>query len=340
MSGARRTPKRNKTGKAASRKPSGTAAKAVPRSEAVTRLAAHYESRDAWLAVTAPAMLGAAAEKLGNLPGCSCWLDNGTDAVLVLAGAGVAALPVLMDMLPPQVPAAGVLAVPKSVSAAALSAALGQDIPADGSQDLILLAPPDTGEITWPLCLVQAIARSDPEAAASLVRADRDRQLGDAAPAVRALVDQADAAAAHGLGILAAVAEHEGGTFTQQAPPALVLEIAGRFAARAAAGQLGLCPHVSPAAPEPAFWSPWAPDLVRCVRCNAEAGEAIKGTDEDQRCDYCRTGSAVIHNEMAMLPAVVADLPGAIAASGPVILMFGLCPACHEKAYPEGDRTP
>lgn len=317
----------------------GDSTRTVARAEAVAVLAGRYESRDAYLVTAGPDELAAAMKRLGGVPGCTCWLDNGTDTVLTFTGDVIAMLPVLMDTLPSQVPLCGVLAIPKTISASDISAALGQDIPADGSQDLILLAPPDTGEITWPLCLVQAIARSDPRAAADLVRADRDRKLEGASAAVRALVDQADAAMAHGGGFLAAMAEFAGSELVHEAPSPVVREIAGRLPALAKAGQVDVCPHVSPSAPMPVVWFAWNPGLVGCAPCAAPAAGSVAGTDEDQRCDYCREHSGLIHNSAAMLPAVVAELPGGTVASGPVAVMFGLCPACHAEAFPDGGRA-
>ena len=91
-------------------------------------------------------------------------------------------------------------------------------------------------------------------------------------------------------------------------------------------GDLDLCPHLSPAAPQPTFWSAWDPGWVRCGRCIGPEADAIKGTDEEHRCDYCRRVSDRIHHAAVLLPAIVADMPGLVAASGPVTVLFGTLP--------------
>jgi hypothetical protein len=301
----------------------------VPRADAVTALADRYGSRDTYLVTAGPGDLANAMKRLGSLPGCACWLDNGTGEVLTFTGDIIAALPALLDALPAPGPYAAVLAVPKTVPAADISAALGRNIPADGSQDMIMLTAPDGDHLTWPMCLVEAIACTDPSTAAGIVRADRDRKLQDASPAMLALVDQADAAGEHAAGIFAAMAELAGSTVVHEAPAAVTREIAGRLPARAAAGQVTVCPHLNPAAPAPAFWSAWAPGLLGCAPCAADAADAIKGTDEDRRCDSCGKLSDLLHSEAVLLPPVVAELPGMLAASGPVTVMYGICPGCR-----------
>src|SRR5262249_36861308 len=116
-----------------------------------------------------------------------------------------------------------------------------------------------------------------------------------------------------------------------------------RFTSRATNGQITWCPHLSELSPVPVFWLAWAPGRIRCVECAGAASRRIKGTAEDRRCDHCRCGGRVIHPEGMQLPAVVVDLPGLLAASGPVTIMFGLCPRCHAQAMPslarEGQRS-
>jgi hypothetical protein len=228
--------------------------------------------------------------------------------------------------------------IPKTVTAARVGNALGRDIPPDGSQDLIMITTADGKHMAYPVILVDAIEQVDPAAAADIRRGERDLVLSSMSPGTRALVDQADAAAGHAASILATMAAIDGGTHEYRQPSPLVREIAGRFPLRAVTGELDLCPHLSPAAPQPAFWSAWDPGWVRCGRCTGPAADAIKGTDEEHRCDHCRRVSDRIHNEAVLLPPVVADLPGLVAASGPVTVTFGLCPDCHAEAFPDEGR--
>lgn len=229
--------------------------------------------------------------------------------------------------------------IPKTVPAARLGKALGSDIPADGTRDLIMLTLDDGKHMAYPMILVAAIERVDPAAAAGIRTGERDLVLSHMSPRTRALADQADAAGAHAARIFTEMAAANGGTPTFQALPSLVREVAERFPRRAAAGQIDLCAHLSPAAPEPAFWCASDPGWLRCGGCLGDATDSIRGTEEDQRCDYCRRVSDRIHNEAGLMPPIVAELPGMLAASGPVMLMFGLCPDCHAEAFPDGSAA-
>ena len=253
---------------------------------------------------------------------------------MTVTGPALEVMPDLTEAAPDR--AAAVWVIPKTVAAARVGSALGGDIPADGSRDLIMITTHDGGRMAYPMILVDAIGQADPQAAADIRRGERDVVLSHMSPGTRALVDQADAAAGHAASILATMSALGGGTHEYGPPSPLVREMAERFVLRAACGELDLCPHLSPGAPQPAFWSAWDPGRIRCGRCIGPEADAIKGTDEEHRCDHCRQVSERIHNEAVLLPPVVADLPGLIAASGPVTLMFGLCPACHAEAFPDG----
>jgi hypothetical protein len=153
-------------------------------------------------------------------------------------------------------------------------------------------------------------------------------------PQLTALIDQADAAAAHGAAIMHTLAELGGGEVVREIASPLIRGIAGRMTSRAARGQLTFCPHITPSAPQPMFWVPWAPGRLRCPACVTAAQKRIRGTKEDNICDNCRRHSAMIHNEGAQpAPAVVLDMPSSAAAFGPVTVLFGLCPSCHEEAF-------
>lgn len=150
-------------------------------------------------------------------------------------------------------------------------------------------------------------------------------------PAVSALLDQAGAASGHAHAIMAAAAAHTGSPIRHVPPGPVLAALIGRLQARALAGQLTLCPHLSYTAPGPAIWCAWAPGRLRCTACTHTAHKRIKGTAEDRTCDHCRRLGRVIHPNMAQLPAVVVDLPPLVPGCvPPVTVLFGLCPACQQ----------
>jgi hypothetical protein len=152
--------------------------RAVPSGEAEAAVAGQYASGDAWILASGdPATLTASAMRLGGLPGCACWFDDGTGGIIACTGETAATLGVLVWTVPnlaggllsdpDQGPAGGVLAVPKDVSAGVLASALGKQIPDDSPADLILLTSPGWAT-AWPGFLVRAVARSDPGTAADM----------------------------------------------------------------------------------------------------------------------------------------------------------------------------
>jgi hypothetical protein len=302
----------------------------VPRGNTVAVIAARYEKRDAYLVAAGPSQVPSALARLAPVAEAIVYLDQGGETVMSATGA---ALQVMPDLMETAAPCAAVWVVPKSVSAARLGKALGDSIPADGSRDLIVLTADDGNHAAHPLILVDAIERVDPAAAGHIRGTERDPGHPHMSVRARALADQADAAAVHGTRILAAMARAFGGTPAYRVPPPLIREVAERFPRLAAAGQVEPCPHLSPAAPEPTFWYAWDPGRLRCARCLATAPD-IADSGEDQRCDYCRRSTETIHPETVQLPALAADMPGTVAASGPVLVMFGLCPRCHAEAFP------
>ena len=151
-------------------------------------------------------------------------------------------------------------------------------------------------------------------------------------PELTALLDQADAASRDATEVLAAMADAGAGQLcqTRQAGPAA--EIVTQFAAKAAAGRLTFCPHLPTHGPAPAQWVPYRPGRLRCAACLAAAARSMRGTREDATCDRCRRyrpGS--IYPSSLLLPPVVVDAPGFLAATGPVTVHYGLCGACHAE---------
>lgn len=154
---------------------------------------------------------------------------------------------------------------------------------------------------------------------------NRDTQLS-------ALLDQADAAGAHGEQIMASIADQLHGHLSAQAPRGPAAAVLRQFVDRAATGHLTGCGHLSDS-PEPLWWVPHRPGKLRCADCCAAAGRAIRGTREDRRCDACRRVRSTIVATAAALSPIVVDLPGLPpVASGPVIVLFGLCPPCRDAS--------
>ncbi len=134
----------------------------LDRDEAVQRIAGHIADRDAYVVTAPPYTLPTLSRTLDSLSGWFAYLDSGTPAILHTDRAGALLVAdLLMDT-------AAVIVVPKTVAAAELSKVLGQDVPADGSQDLVVLMPPDGGPIFWPLLFVDALEVVDPPVAAQL----------------------------------------------------------------------------------------------------------------------------------------------------------------------------
>jgi hypothetical protein len=116
-------------------------------------------------------VLESAAYCLRCIGGCDCYLDNGLDAVFWLSGEYLPLAQAMAALLPTAMTAA-VFTVPKTVSAATLSQALqGQEIPADGSQDLVLLHA-DENMVEFPRLLVEALALVDPDVPMQLAAND------------------------------------------------------------------------------------------------------------------------------------------------------------------------
>lgn len=155
-------------------------------------------------------------------------------------------------------------------------------------------------------------------------------------PELTAFLDQASAASAHAEGVLHALSAAGEGEIRHQQAPKVIRDVLARMQAgmlrRALTGQPTLCEHLSYAAPGVAFWLAYAPELLRCMDCASATGRHISGTAEDHRCDRCRRTSRRIHNSLLALPPVVVDLPALDLAAVPaVVLMAGLCPACHRR---------
>ncbi|MET8098131.1 hypothetical protein ABZV29_16875 [Streptomyces sp. NPDC005236] len=134
----------------------------LSRDTAVQRIARRIAARDAYVITAPPTSLPRLSSALTELKGWHAYLDSGTPAVMRTDRAGAL---LVADLL---METAGVIVVPKTVPASELGEVVGQELPADGSQDLVVLMPTDGGPIFWPLLFVDALALVDPPVAAHL----------------------------------------------------------------------------------------------------------------------------------------------------------------------------
>lgn len=134
----------------------------ISRATAVTTVAGHIADRDAFVITVPPNVLGDVTHGLRDVDGWTAYLDSGTPVILQTDRVSVLAVTGAIIL------SAAVVTVPKTVPAAVLSKALGQTIPDDGSQDLVVLHGADGEPIVWPLLFVDALDQVDPIAAAQL----------------------------------------------------------------------------------------------------------------------------------------------------------------------------
>lgn len=135
----------------------------IARRHAITEISACLADRDAYVVGIPPGALLDFAFRLENVPVMTAWVDNGTNVVLKTSDLPVLAVAVtVMDFR-----AAAVVAIPKTVPAAVVRAAIDRDMPDDGSRDIVVLD--DGGRLAyWPRLLVDALQRVDPAYTAQL----------------------------------------------------------------------------------------------------------------------------------------------------------------------------
>jgi hypothetical protein len=133
---------------------------AIPRHTAVRRIADHLADRDSFVITLGPATIPAVRTTLDQIPTWTLYLDSGL--------ADVTRTNQLEQLLRAELfPTAGVLTVPKTVPAHILRAVVGQALPDDGSQDVVILQNPD-GTVDWPALFVDAVELVNPAIAAGL----------------------------------------------------------------------------------------------------------------------------------------------------------------------------
>lgn len=135
----------------------------VFRDVAVTDIAARLADRDAFVLLGQPDATRAIGERIDQAGDWTCYIDNGTDNVLRINDLTRLALATTVTATL-GLPTVAVFLVPKTVPAKVLADALGQEIPADGSRDIIGLYEREH-PLIWPMMFVEALERVDPQAA-------------------------------------------------------------------------------------------------------------------------------------------------------------------------------
>lgn len=142
-------------------------------------------------------------------------------------------------------------------------------------------------------------------------------------PAGTAYADQLTAAAGQARAVLAALAANQ-----DSADPARLVEVPttvdspwltecrNALVRSLAAGTGRLCQHIGQA-PRVVHAAVWAPGRLVCSHC---LPDLTPDPAEDSTCDRCRRHTDHIH--------------GAVAALGPILLTYGLCPTCHTSETP------
>jgi hypothetical protein len=138
----------------------------IARADAVRDIAAHLADRTAFVVFTGPDLMSAVAARLDPVEGWTGYADNGMPVVLRARSSEAFVAAEVMKALA-GMPMVAVFIVPKSVPAKVPSEALGQEIEADGSRDIIAIHG-DDGRVIWPMLFVDALDLVDPVAASQL----------------------------------------------------------------------------------------------------------------------------------------------------------------------------
>jgi hypothetical protein len=146
----------------------------LSRQGAVSRIAAAFADRTAYIVAGDMGALATVMERISE-PGAVCFFDQGMTTVLAVKGEPITRMPEVLALLPAPIRAVAIatMTVPKTVPARVLGAAVGQEVPADGSQDVLMVRSADASEQVWPVLLIEAIGRSDPESAMAIAAADQ-----------------------------------------------------------------------------------------------------------------------------------------------------------------------
>ena len=133
----------------------------VPLDTAVERITDALADQTHFVVVIGPDDLALIAAAVQPIPGWIAYADNGQGEVLRTN------LSAVLQIAAQVCPTAAVVLVPKTVPARTLSDAIGHDIPADGSKDILVISTnPDLYPI--PMLFWLALNEVDPAAAAAL----------------------------------------------------------------------------------------------------------------------------------------------------------------------------
>jgi hypothetical protein len=137
----------------------------IPRADAVHAIAAHLADRDAFVLLVPPGMVPTTARCLATVARWTGYLDVGLPTVLRTHNShALETLPLVVSHFGTSTTA--VITVPKTIPAAVLATFLSEQLPDDGSRDIIAIH--ETGPLQWPLLFIDALTQVDPAAAAQL----------------------------------------------------------------------------------------------------------------------------------------------------------------------------
>ncbi len=148
-------------------------AEVISHATATDRVADHYADRTAFIILAGLNLDLQIATRLNTLASWTAYAIDAAGQVMVTDDLPLLiARATLADLI--GVPSITLFTVPKTVPAADLGRALGQDVPDDGSRDVIMCAKPGA-PIAWPMVFVDALRKVDPKAAMSLEALDMAR---------------------------------------------------------------------------------------------------------------------------------------------------------------------
>lgn len=142
-------------------------AEPVPSAAAAHDIAAHVGDQDAFIVAVPPAALADISHALRKVSGATCYLDCGLPAVIRVRSPHLRRVADMARSQPPGT-ACAVFIIPKTLPATKLQQLLGSsaEIPADGSQDLVMIQTRDRFDL--PGLLVDALGELDPLFAAQM----------------------------------------------------------------------------------------------------------------------------------------------------------------------------
>lgn len=138
----------------------------IDRELAAEHIASRIKARDSYVITAPPSALSRLSESFEDISGWAAYLDTGLELVLRTDSASVLLVTDVVDSLMSATTAA-VIVVSKTVPASVLATAVGQEVPADGSRDLLVLHAAE-GVVFWPTLFVDALDIVDPLVAAQL----------------------------------------------------------------------------------------------------------------------------------------------------------------------------